>query len=142
MTANMLEHRRARAFAEALEAHRTEPHQGDRRPDSGQPGGSTAMAELLSMADALGALPEPELSTEARTLQRAQLMAAFERDWTGSPAARVPQQRRHRAVRSGARLRWGRGWRSAAWWPASRSAASPARPQPAPTPSRGTPSTA
>ncbi|GAA1152198.1 hypothetical protein F4556_004080 [Kitasatospora gansuensis] len=108
MTANMLEHRRARAFAEALEAHRTEPHQGDRRPDSGQPGGSTAMAELLSMADALGALPEPELSTEARTLQRAQLMAAFERDWTGSPAARVPQQRRHRAVRSGARLRWGR----------------------------------
>ncbi|MER5862369.1 DUF5667 domain-containing protein [Kitasatospora sp. NPDC002040] len=66
------------------------------------------MAELLSMADALGALPEPELSAEARTLQRAQLMAAFERDWTGSPAARVPQQRRHRAVRSGARTRWGR----------------------------------
>ncbi|BFV58625.1 DUF5667 domain-containing protein [Kitasatospora sp. CMC57] len=108
MTANMLEHRRARAFAEALEAHHVEPHQGDRRPDSGRPGGSTAMAELLSMADALGALPEPELSTEARTLQRAQLMAAFERDWSGSPAARVPQQRRHRAIRSGARLRWGR----------------------------------
>ncbi|MFJ9520886.1 DUF5667 domain-containing protein [Kitasatospora sp. NPDC101801] len=108
MTANMLEHRRVRAFAEALEAHHEEPHQGDRRPGSSRPGGSTAMAELLTMADALGALPEPELSTEARTLQRAQLMAAFERDWTGSPAARVPQQRRHRAVRSGARLRWGR----------------------------------
>ncbi|KQV18635.1 MULTISPECIES: DUF5667 domain-containing protein [unclassified Kitasatospora] len=108
MTANMLEHRRARAFAEALEAHHVEPHQGDRRPGSSRPGGSTAMAELLTMADALGALPEPELSTEARTLQRAQLMAAFERDWTGSPAAKVPQQRRHRALRSGARLRWGR----------------------------------
>lgn len=108
MTANMLEHRRARAFAEALEAHHAEPHQGDERPGSSQHGGSTAMAELLSMADTLGALPEPELSTEARTLQRAQLMAAFERDWTAGPVARVPQQRRHRAIRSGARRRWGR----------------------------------
>ncbi|GAA3045200.1 DUF5667 domain-containing protein [Kitasatospora albolonga] len=108
MTANMLEHRRARAFAEALEAHHAEPHQGDLRSDDGRPTGSTAMAELLGMADALGALPGPELGGEARALQRAQLMAAFEREWVAPPTARVPQQRRHRAIRAGARRRWGR----------------------------------
>lgn len=98
MTANMLEHRRARAFAEALEAHHAEPHQGDLRSDDGRPTGSTAMAELLGMADALGALPGPELGGEARALQRAQLMAAFEREWVAPPTARVPQQRRHREI--------------------------------------------
>ncbi|MFJ8040720.1 DUF5667 domain-containing protein [Kitasatospora sp. NPDC096147] len=108
MTANMLEHRRARAFAEALEAHHAEPHQGDLRSDGGRPTGSTAMAELLDMAGALGALPGPELGGEARSLQRAQLMAAFEREWVAPPTARVPQQRRHRAIRAGARRRWGR----------------------------------
>ncbi|MDH6576774.1 DUF5667 domain-containing protein [Kitasatospora sp. MAP5-34] len=107
MTANVLEHRRARAFAEALEAHRTDggPESG---PSSGPPSGSAAMAELLSMAGALGALPEPELSLEARTVQRAQLMAAFEQEWAGGPAARVPLQRGHRATRAGSRRRWGR----------------------------------
>jgi len=103
VTANVLEHRRAKAFAEALEAH-----QADSRPSSSHHGGSTAMAELLTMAGALGALPEPELSTEVRTVQRAQLMAAFEQAWAGGPAARVPQQRRHRAVRAVQRSRWGR----------------------------------
>ncbi|GAA0675095.1 DUF5667 domain-containing protein [Kitasatospora atroaurantiaca] len=103
MTANVLEHRRAKAFAEALEAH-----QAESRPGSSHHGGSTAMAELLTMAGALGALPEPELSTEVRTVQRAQLMAAFEQAWAGGPAARVPQQRRHRAAGAAQRSRWGR----------------------------------
>ncbi|MDH6124413.1 DUF5667 domain-containing protein [Kitasatospora sp. GP82] len=109
MTANVLEHRRARAFAEALEAR-----QAETRADSSPERGSTAMAELLSMAEALGSLPTPELSSEARTLQRTQLMAAFEREWaggtaqSGGPAARVPQQRRHRAVRAIRGSRWGR----------------------------------
>ncbi|GAA2129512.1 DUF5667 domain-containing protein [Kitasatospora kazusensis] len=107
MTANVLEHRRARAFAEALEAHRTEDGP-DSGPSSGPPRGSAAMAELLGMAGALGALPAPELSMEARTVQRAQLMAAFEQEWAGGPAARVPQQRTHRAARAGGRRRWGR----------------------------------
>ncbi len=105
MTANVLEHRRARAFAEALEAHRTEDGPGG---DISSPSGSSAMAELLSMAGALGALPEPELSMEARTVQRAQLMAAFEQEWAGGPATRVPQQRGHRAIRAATRGRWGR----------------------------------
>ncbi|MFB7665776.1 DUF5667 domain-containing protein [Kitasatospora sp. NPDC056138] len=124
MTANMLEHRRARAFAEALEAHRAETRAGNSpagdgplgsgSPDSGPERGSTAMAELLGMAQALGSLPAPELSSEARSLQRAQLMAAFEREWAGGtahdggPAVRVPQQRRHRAVRAIRGSRWGR----------------------------------
>ncbi|MGK4581469.1 DUF5667 domain-containing protein [Kitasatospora sp. HPMI-4] len=124
MTANVLEHRRARAFAEALEAHRAEtrPSSGSAggglldggSPDGGPERGSTAMAELLDLAGALGSLPAPELSGEARSLQRAQLMAAFEREWAGSAAhgggleARVPQQRRHRAVRALRNSRWGR----------------------------------
>lgn len=103
MTANVLEHRRAKAFAEALEAHQTEDG-----PTSGPLGGSAAMAELLSMAGALGALPEPELSMEARTVQRAQLMAAFEQEWAGGPAAKVPQQRRHGVAAASRRRRWGR----------------------------------
>ncbi|GAA2231434.1 MULTISPECIES: DUF5667 domain-containing protein [Kitasatospora] len=122
MTANVLEHRRARAFAEALEAHRAEarPSSGaaggplsSGAPDSSPERGSTAMAELLDLAGALGSLPAPELSGEARSLQRAQLMAAFEREWAGGAAqdglaARVPQQRRHRAVRALRGSRWGR----------------------------------
>ncbi|WP_354641167.1 DUF5667 domain-containing protein [Kitasatospora camelliae] len=103
MTANVLEHRRAKAFAEALEAHQAED-----RPGGSHRSGSAAMAELLAMADTLGALPEPELSVEARTVQRARLMAAFEREWAGGKPADVPRQRGHRAARSVRRSRWGR----------------------------------
>ncbi|MER8185579.1 DUF5667 domain-containing protein [Kitasatospora sp. NPDC094015] len=121
MTAHVLEHRRAKAFAEALEAHRTESRAdtGDAAPqgpapESSSPGGpartgSAAMAELLAMAGALGALPGPELDPQTRTVQRAQLMAAFEQEWAGvRPTAVVPRQRRHRAVRAVSRSRWGR----------------------------------
>ncbi|WP_033825301.1 DUF5667 domain-containing protein [Kitasatospora sp. MBT63] len=116
MTANVLEHRRAKAFAEALEAHRTESRAdtggaaraGSSRADQAR-GGSAAMAELLAMAGALGSLPEPELDAEARVVQRAQLMAAFEQEWAGGrPAVALPRQRRHRAVRAVSRSRWGR----------------------------------
>ncbi|MFI9269438.1 DUF5667 domain-containing protein [Kitasatospora sp. NPDC052896] len=98
MTANVLEHRRAKAFAEALEAHRT-----------GQQAGSPALGELVATAQALGELSVPALDLEVRTTQRAQLMAAFEQAVAGGGLPSVPRQRRHRADRIAPRgRRWGR----------------------------------
>ncbi|MFF0391782.1 DUF5667 domain-containing protein [Kitasatospora sp. NPDC004615] len=100
MTANVLEHRRAKSFAEALEAH-----QSDHRSSGAHRAGSTAMTELLTMADALGALPAPGIAAETRTVQRARLMAAFEQQWAeGAPTAVLPVQRARRTRRT----RWGR----------------------------------
>ncbi|WP_431679215.1 DUF5667 domain-containing protein [Kitasatospora sp. KL5] len=112
MTANVLEHRRAKAFAEALEAHRTDNPPGGGGPAGGTAGGShragsTAMAELLAMADTLEELPVPEFSAEAKAVQRAQLMAAFEQAFAGGVAPSVPRQRGGHAARAG-RGRWGR----------------------------------
>ncbi|MQS13563.1 hypothetical protein F7Q99_15120 [Streptomyces kaniharaensis] len=106
MTANVLEHRRAKAFAEVLEAHRTEQGGTANTAATGQ--GSAAMAELVGLAGALGALPGPALDREVRTVQRAQLMAAFEQAFAGGPGATVPRQRRHRAIRTAPRGRWSR----------------------------------
>ncbi|MDR3031627.1 MAG: DUF5667 domain-containing protein [Kitasatospora sp.] len=100
MTANVLEHRRAKSFAEALEAH-----QSDQRSSGSHRAGSAAMTELLAMADALGAVPAPELAAETRTVQRARLVAAFEQEWAGgAPTAVLPAQRAPRTRRT----RWGR----------------------------------
>ncbi|GLW52996.1 DUF5667 domain-containing protein [Kitasatospora phosalacinea] len=100
MTANVLEHRRAKSFAEALEAH-----QSDHRSSGSHRAGSAAMTELLATADALGAVPAPELAAETRTVQRAQLMAAFEQAWAGgAPTAVLPAQRSRRLRGT----RWGR----------------------------------
>ncbi|GJF29797.1 hypothetical protein KNE206_24970 [Kitasatospora sp. NE20-6] len=111
MTANVLEHRRAKAFAEALEAHRTDdgPEGGPDGPGTGgaHRAGSAAMADLLATAALLTELPEPEFAADAKAVQRAQLMAAFEQAYAGGGGAAVPRQRRHHAVRA-TRGRWGR----------------------------------
>lgn len=108
MTANVLEHRRAKAFAEALEAHQAE-HRGGTRPTDGPAGRGDAMAGLLGMADSLGAMPGPELDHEVRSVQRAQLMAAFEQAFSGRGAGlTVPRQRGGRAHRAVPRGRWSR----------------------------------
>ncbi|MFE4518308.1 DUF5667 domain-containing protein [Kitasatospora sp. NPDC056783] len=111
MTANVLEHRRAKAFAEALEAHQAEQRAtatagSDNTAATGA--GSAAMAELVGLTDVLGALPGPALDQEVRTVQRAQLMAAFEQAFAGGTGAAVPRQRRHRAIRTAPRGRWSR----------------------------------
>ncbi|MFJ9775335.1 DUF5667 domain-containing protein [Kitasatospora sp. NPDC101157] len=111
MTANVLEHRRAKAFAEALEAHQAEQRRtagADSANTASAEAGSVAMAELVGLADALVALPGPALDQEVRTVQRAQLMAAFEQAFAGGPGAAVPRQRRHRAIRTAPRGRWSR----------------------------------
>ena len=108
MTAHVLEHRRVKAFAEALEAHQAE-HRDAARPTGGAPGRGDAMAGLLGMADSLGALPGPELDPSVRTVQRAQLTAAFEQAFSeGGAGLTVPRQRGSRAHRAGPRGRWSR----------------------------------
>ncbi|HWM39835.1 MAG TPA: DUF5667 domain-containing protein [Streptomyces sp.] len=57
--------------------------------------GDTERAQLLGVADRLGALPRPTLAPEVKTVHRAQLVAAMEAEFA-SPEARarqVPEQR-------------------------------------------------
>jgi hypothetical protein len=111
MTANVLEHRRARAFADAVEDRpgtavpTRAPHQ--------EPAGEGQFTELLAAVDALGALPPPVLDPTVKTTQRALLMAEFERAFAGGGGAAVPGQRRggaHRATEAARRFRPGTRW--------------------------------
>ncbi|ROP52542.1 DUF5667 domain-containing protein [Streptomyces sp. PanSC9] len=104
MIANVSAHRRANAFAQALE------EQSDRdtaAEQSAAPAGSPPTAgepaeqgTLLALAAGLGALPRPQLDPEVKVVQRAQLVAAMEamlQEGTGAADASVPEQRSHRA---------------------------------------------
>ncbi|GAA5002729.1 DUF5667 domain-containing protein [Streptomyces siamensis] len=106
MIANVSAHRRANAFAQALE------EQSEQGPAAEQPDGwapSPAAAErteeglLLALATGLGELPKPELDPEVKVVQRAQLVAAMEAmllEGTAGGEGRdpaVPEQRTHRA---------------------------------------------
>ncbi|MFF3987278.1 DUF5667 domain-containing protein [Streptomyces sp. NPDC001601] len=108
MIANVSAHRRANAFAQALE------EQPDRDPaaePSGGPAGDppaapdraerTEQGELLALATGLAALPKPELDPEVKVVQRAQLVAAMEAMLAegtlgGAAEASVPEQRASR----------------------------------------------
>ncbi|WP_406439031.1 DUF5667 domain-containing protein [Streptomyces sp. NBC_00631] len=109
MIANVSAHRRADAFAQALE------EQPDREPAaerSGEPAGDppaapdraerTGQGTLLALATGLAALPKPELDPEVKVVQRAQLVAAMEAMLAegtlgGAAEASVPEQRASRA---------------------------------------------
>ena len=104
MIANVPAHRRANAFAQALE------EQSDRGPAAEQDEGSaparaaaerTEQGRLLGLARGLAELPRPELDPEVKVVQRAQLVAAMEamlQDGTMGEAAdpALPGQRSHR----------------------------------------------
>ncbi|MFJ5535133.1 DUF5667 domain-containing protein [Streptomyces sp. NPDC093261] len=104
MIANVSAHRRANAFAQALEEQ-----SDDRGTAAGQPDGSapaaaeqTEYARLLALATGLGELPGPVLDPEVKVVQRARLVAAMEamlQDGARGEAAdpSVPEQRSHRA---------------------------------------------
>ncbi|MDT0465990.1 DUF5667 domain-containing protein [Streptomyces gibsoniae] len=104
MIANVSAHRRANAFAQALEEQ-----SDDRGTAAGQPDGSapaaaerTEYARLLALATGLGELPGPVLDPEVKVVQRARLVAAMEamlQEGTLGEAAdpSVPEQRSHRA---------------------------------------------
>ncbi|MFJ5261722.1 DUF5667 domain-containing protein [Streptomyces sp. NPDC088387] len=105
MIANVSAHRRANAFAQALE------EQTDRGPAAEQSEGSppapaaeqTERGSLLALATSLDELPKPELDPEVKVVQRAQLVAAMEAmlaEGTIGGAATdpsVPEQRSRRS---------------------------------------------
>lgn len=105
MIANVSAHRRANAFAQALEE---QSDRGTAAEQSEGPAPAPAAAEserarLLALASGLGALPKPELDPEVKVVQRAQLVAAFEAMLQEGTAAgeatdqAVPEQRSRRA---------------------------------------------
>ncbi|MFJ8827945.1 DUF5667 domain-containing protein [Streptomyces sp. NPDC102467] len=98
MIANVSAHRRANAFAQALE------DQSDLDPAAQQPedpvaqqsdrSGRSDRDRLLSLASGLGELPEPEMDPEVKVVQRAQLVAAMEAMLQeGGVGPSVPEQR-------------------------------------------------
>ncbi|WP_030549163.1 DUF5667 domain-containing protein [Streptomyces albus] len=116
MIGSVSAHRRANAFAEALDEQRPEPPADD--PELGR---------LLALATGLGELPAPRLDPEVRTVQRARLVAAMEAmlangaegsgsEESGAAPASVPGQRsgaharrRKRLGRLRPRSRWSKG---------------------------------
>ncbi|MEU0969485.1 DUF5667 domain-containing protein [Streptomyces sp. NPDC005917] len=109
MIANVSAHRRANAFAQALEeqpdrdpaAVRSEGPAGD-PPAAADRAERTEQGELLALATGLAELPKPVLDPEVKVVQRAQLVAAMEAMLAegtlgGAADASVPEQRTHRS---------------------------------------------
>ncbi|MFF3288425.1 DUF5667 domain-containing protein [Streptomyces sp. NPDC003023] len=117
MIANVSAHRRANAFAQALENQAAE--QPDESVESVEP---PEHERLLTLAHGLGELPKPEMDPEVKVVQRAQLVAAMEsllQEGRGGASAgpTVPEQRAsgrgaHRASplrKLRPRSRWSKG---------------------------------
>jgi hypothetical protein len=104
-------HRRANAFAQALDA--ADPEDVLDESETADP----EQVRMLAVAGGLAALPAPEMDPQVKTEQRAQLIAAMETMFaTGGGGPTVPEQRRrgaHRAAGPLSRLRprsrWSRG---------------------------------
>ncbi|MFE0491548.1 DUF5667 domain-containing protein [Streptomyces griseoaurantiacus] len=102
MIANVSAHRRANAFAQALEEltdrgpAAEQPDLPDTAPSTEE---GTGQQRLLALAAGLGELPKPQLDPEVKVVQRAQLVAAMEamlREGTAggeAPDPAVPEQR-------------------------------------------------
>ncbi|MFE1881941.1 DUF5667 domain-containing protein [Streptomyces diastatochromogenes] len=100
MIANVSAHRRANAFAQALEEQSDRDTAAEQSAAAGEPPPTaeerTEQGELLTLAAGLGALPRPKLDPEVKVVQRAQLVAAMEamlQEGTGAAEASVPEQR-------------------------------------------------
>ena len=115
MIANVSAHRRANAFAQALE---DQSPQGAAAVQPEDPAPQADHGELLALANGLGELPAPEFDTEVKVVQRAQLVAAMETMFAeggASTGPTVPEQRNkgaHRASpirRLRPRSRWAKG---------------------------------
>ncbi|WP_306190086.1 DUF5667 domain-containing protein [Streptomyces sp. MK5] len=105
MIANVSAHRRANAFAQALEElsdRGTAAEQSEGPAPAPAAAEQTEQGRLLALADGLGALSRPELDPEVKVVQRAQLVAAMEAMMQEGTAAgeasdlSVPGQRSHR----------------------------------------------
>ncbi|MGW4150407.1 DUF5667 domain-containing protein [Streptomyces albogriseolus] len=105
MIANVSAHRRANAFAQALEEQSDRGTAAERTegPAPAAAAAETEQAQLLTLASGLSALPRPDLDPEVKVVQRAQLVAAFEAMLQEGTAAgeatdrAVPEQRSRRA---------------------------------------------
>ncbi|MFI6645803.1 DUF5667 domain-containing protein [Streptomyces sp. NPDC050504] len=118
MIANVSAHRRANAFAQALEDQTVSdlPATAATQPeDPAEPAGSTESGRLLALANGLGELPRPEMDPEVKVVQRAQLVAAMEAMFAagGAGGPTVPEQRTrrgaHRLRKLRPRSRWSKG---------------------------------
>ncbi|MFC9608051.1 DUF5667 domain-containing protein [Streptomyces niveus] len=122
MIANVSAHRRANAFAQALEDRTPQGAAVEQPAASAEP---TEQGRLLAVANGLGELPGPKLDPEVKVVQRAQLVAAMEAmllegaaGGATSTGPTVPEQRRtsgrgaHRASplrKFRPRSRWSKG---------------------------------
>ncbi|MFJ4688156.1 DUF5667 domain-containing protein [Streptomyces sp. NPDC088789] len=106
MIANVSAHRRANAFAQALEEQTgqgTAAEQPEGSPPTPAAADTTEQGRLLALATGLGELPRPGLDPEVKVVQRAQLVAAMEamlQEGTAGGAAAdpsVPEQRSRRS---------------------------------------------
>ncbi|MDF3293112.1 DUF5667 domain-containing protein [Streptomyces silvisoli] len=89
-------HRRANAFAQALESADTREATPERAAHAADRHADPQQGRLLAMAEALADVPRPELDPEVKMVQRAQLIAAMEAalaDGSLDTSGRVPEQR-------------------------------------------------
>ncbi|MFD6419577.1 DUF5667 domain-containing protein [Streptomyces sp. NPDC060194] len=109
MIANVSAHRRANAFAQAVDD--AEPGQERAAAEAGRAAAETGtegdQPALLALADGLARLPRPELDPEVKEVQRAQLVAAMEAMFAGgeATAVRLPEQRSGRGAHRASPLR-------------------------------------
>lgn len=115
MIANVSAHRRANAFAQALEEQSL---RGAAAVQPEEPAEPAAHGPLLALANGLGELPRPEMDPEVKVVQRAQLVAAMEAMFAEGGVATdptVPEQRTKGAHRASPlrklrpRSRWTKG---------------------------------
>ncbi|MFE3328671.1 DUF5667 domain-containing protein [Streptomyces sp. NPDC059176] len=117
MIANVSAHRRANAFAQALEDQTLRDTAAEQPEDSAD---RAEQGRLLALANGLGELPKPELDPEVKVVQRAQLVAAMEAMFAEGGVSRGPTVPEQRASGRGAhrasplrklrpRSRWAKG---------------------------------
>ncbi|MCX4665333.1 DUF5667 domain-containing protein [Streptomyces sp. NBC_01381] len=116
MIANVSAHRRANAFAQALEEQSDQDPAAEQTDESVTPdpvlSEQAAPDRMLTLATGLGELPKPELDPEVKVVQRAQLVAAMEAmllEGTaaggGTTGTSVPEQRSRKGAHRATGLR-------------------------------------
>ncbi|MEU6846640.1 DUF5667 domain-containing protein [Streptomyces sp. NPDC046716] len=98
MIAHVSAHRRANAFAQALEDESAQDAMAQQPEEPAAPSEQSEQGRLLTLTEGLGELPKPELDPEVKVVQRAQLVAAMEAMFAeGAPGPAVPEQRSAKA---------------------------------------------
>ncbi|WP_415951328.1 DUF5667 domain-containing protein [Streptomyces sp. KLOTTS4A1] len=102
MIAHVSAHRRANAFAQAVEDESEQGTAAAQQARASAPSEPTEQGRMLALAEGLGELPKPELDPEVKVVQRAQLVAAMEAMFaSGEADLSVPEQRSKGAHRAG-----------------------------------------